>query len=450
MSAADHIEQPAPFGRPNPARKSWSDRPAIDAPEPVALAERTQAARLTTTIDIRQNQTSSMVTLLFGAAIAATFLALWFGHFSQTESVRGIVSVAGGVARLDAPKAGVIKDIFVHQGQFVQAGQPIYAVDVTSLSSGGETAVKTELKTLEKTRANLVDEIQRASQFIDRGHTQQAAAASDQVALISALDQQEKSLREASAKAKGEVDRARALVKQGYATRDVLNNLEHTAFDFDHQLIDIKLKRVEYNREFSEKIREIDALYADKQSQKSAAEIQLQATDAQVADLKTQSGVVVQAQNAGYVLSITAKTGDSVNPGQFVAAIGDPNAKTLIEIDAPAQAVGLIKVGDEAVLKYDAFPYKTFGVQHGVITAISSSAIKGPDLPGPANADTRPVDQRQSLYRVEIRPDSNEIDAYGEKQKLKIGSTLTADLIVERRRLIDWVLDPIRALRGRI
>ena len=28
-------------------------------------------------------------------------------------------------------------------------------------------------------------------------------------------------------------------------------------------------------------------------------------------------------------------------------------------------------------------------------------------------------------------------------------ATLTADLIVERRRLIDWVLDPIRALRGR-
>ena len=49
-----------------------------------------------------------------------------------------------------------------------------------------------------------------------------------------------------------------------------------------------------------------------------------------------------------------------------------------------------------------------------------------------------------------MKPDSNEIEAYGEKKKLKIGSTLSADIVVEKRRLIDWVLDPIRAMRGRV
>ena len=69
---------------------------------------------------------------------------------------------------------------------------------------------------------------------------------------------------------------------------------------------------------------------------------------------------------------------------------------------------------------------------------------------GSANlsTDPRPV-ERQSLYRIEVKPDSNEVEAYGETKRLKIGSTLSADIVVERRRLIDWVLDPIRAMQGR-
>ena len=37
----------------------------------------------------------------------------------------------------------------------------------------------------------------------------------------------------------------------------------------------------------------------------------------------------------------------------------------------------------------------------------------------------------------------------GVDEPIRIGSTLSADIVVERRRLIDWVLDPIRAMRGR-
>jgi membrane fusion protein len=39
--------------------------------------------------------------------------------------------------------------------------------------------------------------------------------------------------------------------------------------------------------------------------------------------------------------------------------------------------------------------------------------------------------------------------AYGIDEPIRIGSTLSADIVVERQRLIDWMLDPIRAMRGR-
>ena len=56
---------------------------------------------------------------------------------------------------------------------------------------------------------------------------------------------------------------------------------------------------------------------------------------------------------------------------------------------------------------------------------------------------------RQSVYRVEVRPEARTMRAYGVDEPIRIGSTLSADIVVERRRLIDWMLDPIRAMRGR-
>jgi membrane fusion protein len=448
MSAADYIEDPP--AEPARRERSWSPEPVASPPEPeTAFPAVQQSARLTATIDIRQNRTMTYMTVLFGAVVVASFATLWLGHFSQTESVRGIVSVSGGVARLDAPRTGVVKEIFVAQGQFVDAGQPVYSIKVDAVSSGGEAAVETQLKTLKNARASLKAEMARTEEFIQRGRDMQASIAADQASLLAALDSSESAVKSALAKSDVEVQKVRDLVRQGYATRDLLTARERASFDLSRQLIDLRVRRIEYQRQFADKAREADMLLGEKQSQKVNADIQLQTTDAQIAALKIESGVVVQAQNPGFVLAIAAKVGDSVAAGQFVAALGDPNAEPLIEIDAPAQSVGLIKVGDSAILKYDAFPFKTFGVQHGVITAISGSPIKGADIRGMAGADLRPPEQRQSLYRVEIRPDARTVDAYGQKQPLKIGSTLTADLIVERRRLIDWVLDPIRALRGR-
>ena len=291
-------------------------------------------------------------------------------------------------------------------------------------------------------------EVERAQVFLDRSRDQVSKMQGDQSAVFAALDQQKITLQSGIERAQKQVRRVRDLLAQGYATRDLVDQHERSLFELDRQQIDLRLKRVEYQRQFQEKQREAEAGLADKLSQKVSLENQLHGIDAQIARLKVESELVVEAQTPGFVLAMIGRVGDTVAPGQFVAAIGDPSAETIVVLDAPARAVGLLKVGQQAVLKYDAFPYKTFGVQHGTITAISQSSIRTPDTKDEIGLDPRPI-ERQSLYRVEVRPDSREIVAYGEVQALKIGSTLTAELIVERRRLIDWVLDPIRAMRGR-
>lgn len=405
-------------------------------------------ARLRHSIDLRHNRTATLLTLLFGSAVAVLLGGLWFGHFAKTETVRGIVSATGGISRLDAPRAGVISAILVKQGDPVALGQPVYRLRLGEATAGGETALTTQLRTMKASRANFVAEVDRTKAFLAEAQGQVAAMRRDMAAVQAAVDGEERSIAAALAEAKGRVERVRKLVTQGYATRDLLEAQERAAFEYERQLTATRLKRVEYKRTDADKSRDFALMLAGKLSEKANAENEIQGIDGNLARMRTEGALEIQAPRAGFALAIAGQVGASVEADQFVAAIGDNDADIVVVVDAPAKAVGLIKVGQSVVLKYDAFPFKTFGIQHGTVSSISTAAVRTPAVKEDDGMDPRPVD-RQSVYRVEIRPDSRTIEAYGEKKLLKIGSTLSADIVVERRRLIDWVLDPIRAMRGR-
>ncbi|KQO63375.1 secretion protein HlyD [Methylobacterium sp. Leaf469] len=443
--------------------RAESDARPVDDDPPEAQPEETsgnpddgpmpgivQNPRIVQTIDLRQNRTATLATGLVALTVCTVIGGLWFGHFAQTETVRGTVAATGGFARLDAPRAGVITRIFLNQGDPVKAGQAVYALRIGSASSGGESAVEAEMRNLQLSRKGLQDEVERADAFIARATKQQAQIAADQEVFYAGLAEQAQRHAAATEKSRAVVRRIAAYMRDGYATRDMLESHERGTFDLERQLSDLRLKRLEVQRQDSERRREFDLLVATKVSQKASAQNQIESTDSRLAMLRTETAVEVQAQSAGAVLALAAKVGDSVKPGQFVAATGEPNAAPLVVVEAPARAVGLAKVGQRVIIKYDAFPFKTFGIQHGTITYISTAAVRGlagedkPDI----GLDPRPV-ERQSAYRIEIRPDRPDVDAYGERIPVKIGSTLSADIVVERRRLLDWVLDPIRALRGR-
>ncbi|ACA18136.1 HlyD family secretion protein [Methylobacterium sp. 4-46] len=431
---------------PLPAAAPEEEEPAEAAPPP-----RPAAPLLAETIDLRQNRTTLFATLLVGATVCATLGGLWFGRFAQTESVRGVVAATGGFVRLDAPRAGVVSRLAVTQGDRVAAGSPVYALRLGAATAGGESVAEAEIRNLLQTRRTQEAEAAAAEAFIAQATRQQKAIESDQSRFYAGLDAQSRQVAAAADKSRAIVRRVSAYVKEGYATRDVLEARERTTYDYERQLAEIELRRLEYQRQDTERRRAYETLVATKQSQKAAARSQIESIDSRIAALRTESALEIQAPSAGTVLALGAKVGDSVRSGQLVAAIGDPAAAPLIVVEAPSRAVGLAKVGQRVILKYDAFPYKTFGIHHGTITYISEAAVRAPvteGLPPEAGLDPRPVPM-QSAYRIEIRPDRADVDAYGEKVPLKIGATLSVDIVVERRRLIDWATDPIRALRGR-
>jgi membrane fusion protein len=116
-----------------------------------------------------------------------------------------------------------------------------------------------------------------------------------------------------------------------------------------------------------------------------------------------------------------------------------PQGATLrAELQLPSKAAGLVKKGQRVRLAIDAFPYNSFGTVGGKITEVSVAAYQSPDA----------TSQSQS-YLVVVALDRNYIEAFGERQPLLPGMTLTARIVTQELTLLQWLFEPLYAVGRR-
>jgi membrane fusion protein len=99
------------------------------------------------------------------------------------------------------------------------------------------------------------------------------------------------------------------------------------------------------------------------------------------------------------------------------------------------------------LLRYRAYPYQKFGHSRGVIASVSRSAIEPAELPAmfAGGAAGSPA---EALYRITVALERQHVTAYGKAAPLQPGMQLDADVLLERRRLFEWVLEPVFTLTG--
>ena len=100
------------------------------------------------------------------------------------------------------------------------------------------------------------------------------------------------------------------------------------------------------------------------------------------------------------------------------------------------------KKTDALRVSYDAFPYQRFGQYHGVVHSVSQT-----DVPMAANPDKQ---DRRAYFLVRVQLDKSSVKAYDAEIPLRSGLTLTADIEIDRRSLIRWMLDPLFAFTGKL
>ncbi|HGG7815646.1 TPA: HlyD family secretion protein, partial [Neisseria meningitidis] len=116
----------------------------------------------------------------------------------------------------------------------------------------------------------------------------------------------------------------------------------------------------------------------------------------------------------------------------------------------PSKAVGFIKPKDKVVLRYQAYPYQKFGHATGEIISVARTALGKQELSGLGIIFTNPTLLNEPAYLVKVKLEKQTIKAYGENKPLQIGMILEADILHERKKLYEWVLDPLYSISGKI
>ncbi len=370
-----------------------------------------------------------------------------FGQYTRKARVSGYLVPDRGVIRLLPPQPATVLESHVGEGRSVHRGDVLFvlAVGQATLAGDTQTAVQTSLTAR-----------QQSLQF-----TAQQRMLLEQ-AQVAALDRQIDDMRRELSPMAAEADLQAQRLKLAQQDLARLESLRNDNFVSSAQVqtkaeevLGLKAQQQGIERARAAHLREIASLEAQRdevplrgKAQQGEIERDSAALAQQSAENEARRRIVVRAPEDGVVTSVLAEPGQSVSPLVALASLVPANARLQAQLFAPSSAVGFVRADQTVLLRYEAFPYQKFGHQTGRVTQVSRSPLQttelaGLSLPGGA-ANAEP------LYRITVLLDKQSVDAYGQAQPLVPGMQLEADVLLDRRRLIEWIFEPVLGIAGRI
>jgi membrane fusion protein len=424
------------------------DRPASAADVPLFRPEalREQQTRWLGDILLKPRPLHRWFAAFAAITVAAIVAALALVSYTKKARVPGWLVPAEGMVRVFAPRAGVATALKVREGEQVARGQVLaaFSSDEQSVALGptGERAVRA----LQAQRDSLQAEGERNRQLF----RQQRATLAERLAV---MDDERRNIEEEIALQKSRLKlarqwegRLRELAGRGYISEQQLRNSAETSLDQAGRARALQRNLIALGRERAALEGELHDLPIKIAAQDALIARSVAANGKELAEVEARRALLVAAPAAGTVTAIHANVGAAVGPGAPLLSIVPRGATLEAHLYAPSRAVGFVRAGQQVLLRYRAYPYQKFGHYRGVITSVSRTAIEPAELPPTFAA--APGAAAEGLYRITVALARKDVTAYGQSVPLQPGMQLDADILLERRRLVEWVLDPIYALTG--
>lgn len=382
-------------------------------------------------------------TLLAAAFAVCLGVFAFFGEYTRRERVEGFVSSDAGAARILAPEAGVMSRILVKEGDVVQRDGEIARLKVEhSQAGGGSTSVQVEQQLLARKRGL---ESEQAEALL-MGQQQRA----QQQKRIEALQQQLEQARGAIAlqeqrvaSAQQELTRFEGLAKNGFASETMVR-------DRRNELLEQQAKLENLKREVSAAESDMRSAQAELPLIDLRARTRVQEIEGKKAELeqelvqnKAKQEVAINATIDGTVTNIVPSLGDSVAADSVVATILPGGTLLRAQLLVPTRAIGFIAAGSPVVLRYDAFPFQKFGQYRGTVTSVGGAVWSQGERIGPLTA-------REPVYRVDVQLERQTVRAGAQEFALRPGMMVSADILLEKRTVFEWIFEPVLALRERL
>jgi membrane fusion protein len=393
-----------------------------------------------------------MALSLFSVGVLCALLLigafLFFGEYTRKARIGGVLIPDLGVIRLVPPVPGRVLQRHVVEGQVVQAGEVMFvlALEGSTLPADVQARVK---QSLDERRRSLQDAARQQAQLAD--------------AQATALDRrlEEMKREQAQLEAEGLLHRQRQnLARQALARLESLNSENFISSaqvqTKKEELIGLMAQAQAIERQSAALARDRAALDGERRGlpllnkgRQGEIERALAALSREAAEQNVVREIVVRSPQDGTVSAVLAETGQSVSPASALASLIPAGAQLQAQLFARSGEVGFVKPGQEVRLRFEAFPYQKFGHQDGRVLQVSRTPLAAAELAGLPLATPQSA-QAEPMFRITVEMHDQVLHGQGGEQSLVAGMRMQADVLLERRRLIEWLFEPLLGLTGRL
>lgn len=388
--------------------------------------------RLTGTVVAAVPPRARLYSLLLFAVAAIMVAILLFGRYASGARVRGVVAYDSGIARVYPTAQGEVRAIHVREGQLVEAETPL----VTVALARGSNGLAGQLAQLAVQDAELARQQDLAAQLGSSEEQSLGRQTAGIAAAVASLERQRSIASGQIGLAEAASRRAAALAREGAGTQRQVE-------DSRARLLE---RRAEVEAINERLIAQRDALRTleARRTQRAIETSQTQSvTAAQRAALSEQREALLRAQRlvltapiAGEVGDIAVEVGQRARPDASLVTIVPSGSSLEVWLYAPSRAVGFVRPGQEVRLLFDAYPYQKYGAGRGVVTEVSRVHIE----PTAIEAD---LGLQEPVFRIRVRIEGLPPRELRGDQPLRAGMTLSATLVLERRRLWEVLFNPV-------
>ncbi|MEM9482771.1 MAG: HlyD family type I secretion periplasmic adaptor subunit [Cyanobacteria bacterium P01_F01_bin.116] len=379
----------------------------------------------------------------------------WFGTMQEVSHAQGQLVPEGDTYKVQPVTAGEVSNIWVQEGDSIQAGQLVMEMDTELLQS--------DVERLSQNLTALTNQLQQTQALINQ--TQQEASAQRAIANAE-IQTQEAAIFESQAHIhtnqtlvtqltvdldanESRLQRLQSLLEEGAISTEYLFDVEQTLRD-RHRIMTERQGQVQQALAQTEQLnaqlelRLAEAIRSELEAQEKLKRLQLEANnlDAEIAETRTLlkaaqtnlEQMFLHAPVSGTVSAINiSNVGEVAQPGQTMIEIAPAETPLVLSAMLPIKEAGLVTKEMGVQIKFDAFPYQQYGVVSGTVMSISP--------------DSKLDEHMGAVYAVEIALEQDYVIHEKEMIDLKAGQTAKAEIVIRKRRIVDFLLDPIRQLK---
>jgi membrane fusion protein len=353
----------------------------------------------------------------------------------RQEQARGRLLSAAGEVRIMAPQPGVIQSLEYRNGDTVRAGATLAQIATDRRDQSGAGRAEIRQAHIEKQSAWLKD---RRRAVESQWTAQKASLDQDMDARRRQLDRlngQINTIEKRAVLARDRRDAGARLVEKGVLAVDAQRDREAAAIDNELRLLEL-LDRIQGEQDRLKSLRyAIDNQRSQYEKEVAEIEGQLVALTGEQALLGIERAYTVIAPISGRITAQDIHLGDAVDGQRPLMVIIPENEGLTAELYLSPRSAGFVERGKRVQLRLDGFPYQKFGTVEGTIENISLTSLVAREV-------NFPVGEEPVVYRATVRID----EVAGVRNiRLQPGMTVTAQIILEERPILEWLFEPLIA-----